>query len=265
MRVVSAREEQLAPRDFLSLPPYLSLSFPILNPLHPPFSSSPSLCSPLTPFFLPSVCASRARTVPLSFLLSRGVSTRILVNTAGSSFHVEVRMLLGDITTGLACLALWCRVSLSVPRSARQSPVLSAKHALPRLLSPPPLELSGSKLLFASRPNEFLCAFLFRLHLPRVSRIYNFLFSSKIIRRAIRDLVIRTSDLLIIHSFYHVHHVYVLPSALAYLPRKKKVQARNMNCRRTGLLLEQERRNGETYKSDERKLTAPITALLRQR
>lgn len=51
---------------------------------------------------------------PLPSSRSRGVSTRILVNTVGFSFHVGVRMLLEDITTGLACLTRFDATSLSV-------------------------------------------------------------------------------------------------------------------------------------------------------
>lgn len=53
---------------------------------------------------------------------SRSVSTRILVNTAGFSFHVGVRMLLEDITTGLTCLTRFDAAFLSLPPRAR-SPV----------------------------------------------------------------------------------------------------------------------------------------------
>lgn len=116
-RVVSAHEEQLAPRD--SLPGRSLLG---------PFSI------PLTPFFLPFVLVAGAcvYTVPLlsPSSRSRGVSTRILVNTVGFSFHVGVRMLLEDITTGLACLTRFDATSLSVSLARSPAcPGLSCNNA----------------------------------------------------------------------------------------------------------------------------------------
>lgn len=92
----------------------------------------------LIPFFLPFVHVTGVyvyTVLLLSFSLSasrsRGVSTRILVNTAGFSFHVGVRMLPEDITTGLACLTRFDAASLSVSLRARSlaCPSLSYNNA----------------------------------------------------------------------------------------------------------------------------------------
>lgn len=115
-RVVSAHEEQLAPRD--SLPAALSLClapFPSRLPLSFSLSSSSPEHAYIHIQSLSSPVSSR----------SRGVSTRILVNTVGFSFHVGVRMLLEDITTGLACLTRFDATSPSV--SLARSPACPSR------------------------------------------------------------------------------------------------------------------------------------------
>lgn len=83
-----------------------------------PLSAWP-LFHPAYPFLSPFRPRRRSMRIyrslsPLPSSRSRGVSTRILVNTVGFSFHVGVRMLLEDITTGLACLTRFDATSLSV-------------------------------------------------------------------------------------------------------------------------------------------------------
>lgn len=117
-RVVSAHEEQLAPRD--SLPAALCLApFPSRLPLSFSLSSSS-----------PEHAYIQSLSSPLPSSRSRGVSTRILVNTVGFSFHVGVRMLLEDITTGLACLTRFDATSLSVSLARSPAcPGLSCNNA----------------------------------------------------------------------------------------------------------------------------------------
>lgn len=101
----------------------------------PPLSAWP-LFHPAYPFLSPFRPRRRSMRIYRSLSSpvvsrSRGVSTRILVNTVGfSSFHVGVRMLLEDITTGLACLTRFDATSLSVSLARSPAcPGLSCNNA----------------------------------------------------------------------------------------------------------------------------------------